>query len=60
MFIGIFCAYPIVPYIRTKLYKNFNESVLYAIEWLWLTVLGLFAMLFVAGGSYNPFLYFRF
>lgn len=60
MFIGILCAYPIVPYIRTKLYKNFNESVLYAIEWLWLTVLGLFAMLFVAGGSYNPFLYFRF
>ena len=25
-----------------------------------LTVLGLLSLLFVAGGSYNPFLYFRF
>jgi hypothetical protein len=29
-------------------------------EWAWMTFLGLAAMVFLAGGSYNPFIYFRF
>ena len=60
MIIGILCAYPIVPFVRNKIYKHCNANLIYSIEWLILSLLGLLSMLFVAGGSYNPFLYFRF
>lgn len=60
LFFGVLCAYPVVPFVREKLYRYFNSNFIYLIEWLWLSVLGLFSMLLVAGGSYNPFLYFRF
>lgn len=62
MAIGIVFAYPVVPALR-KLFANRDGSdraVIDVLGWLSLTVAALFAMLLVAGGSYNPFIYFRF
>ena len=64
---GILLSVPVVPWIRRRLAHQtaksgggFMSVCLYAGEWIVLTFLGLTAMLFIAGGAYNPFLYFRF
>lgn len=62
---GIFLAYPIVPGLRAKLGGVVEKMpasgvVVCLLEWVVLTFLGLLSLLFLAGGSYNPFLYFRF
>lgn len=67
MMAGIVLSVPVVPWIR-RFYTAGEEGAspgglalaLYIGEWVVLTGLGLAAMLFIAGGSYNPFLYFRF
>lgn len=65
MIAGIICAYPIVPWLREKMAAVVSRHAMAGVlvctgEWLLLTLWGLLAMLLLAGGSYNPFLYFRF
>ncbi len=64
---GSFFSFPIVPWVRQQLATRIEpmHSVAPALlvhisEWIVLTLLGIVSMLFIAGGSYNPFLYFRF
>ncbi|MBR4251600.1 MAG: MBOAT family protein [Kiritimatiellae bacterium] len=60
--IGTACAAPLAPALRNALRRLLARApaAAEAAEWLWCTLLGLSAMLFLAGGSYNPFIYFRF
>ncbi len=60
--IGVLCAAPLAPALRNILRRLLarTPATAEAAEWLWCTLLGLAAMLFLAGGSYNPFIYFRF
>ena len=60
--IGVLCAAPLAPALRNVLRRLLarTPAAAEAAEWLWCTLLGLAAMLFLAGGSYNPFIYFRF
>ena len=60
--IGVACSVPLAPTLRNILRRLLSRapSAAEAAEWLWCTLLGLAAMLFLAGGSYNPFIYFRF
>lgn len=67
MTVGIVLSFPIVPWLRETVTKrnaelgvNGMSVFIYVCEWVVLTFLGITAMLFIAGGSYNPFLYFRF
>ena len=66
---GVALAYPVVPWLRAALGRRLAQAprsgtalrlTVYAGECALLTALGLLSLLFVAGGSYNPFLYFRF
>lgn len=66
--VGVALAYPVVPWLRATLGRRLAAARRGAVlrlgvvagECMLLTVLGLLSLLFVAGGSYNPFLYFRF
>ena len=60
--IGVACSVPLAPALRNILRRLLARapSAAEAAEWVWCTLLGLAAMLFLAGGSYNPFIYFRF
>ena len=62
---GIILSFPVVPAVRKAVaarcgHDGVCAGAVYAFEWIVLTFLGLVSMLFIAGGSYNPFLYFRF
>ncbi|MBR4190623.1 MAG: MBOAT family protein [Kiritimatiellae bacterium] len=60
--VGAACSLPLGPALRNLLRRCLARvpAVAEAAEWAWCTLLGLAAMLFLAGGSYNPFIYFRF
>ena len=60
--IGTACAVPLAPALRNILRRLLARAPATeeTAEWIWCTLLGLTAMLFLAGGSYNPFIYFRF
>lgn len=68
MVAGCLFSLPVVPWLREQIKQRFMEPpctsvfpvLLYIGEWVMLSVLGIVSMLFIAGGSYNPFLYFRF
>ncbi len=64
---GCVLSFPVVPRLRAALRAAAGRARteapaawLHACEWMALTVLGMVSLLFIAGGSYNPFLYFRF
>ena len=64
---GCVFSLPVVPWLRGRMWAWFSERrtsivpvLVYVGEWMVLSVLGVVSMLFIAGGSYNPFLYFRF
>lgn len=64
---GCVLSLPVVPWLREQIRAWFSQRrasvvpvLVYAGEWMVLSVLGVVSMLFIAGGSYNPFLYFRF
>jgi len=60
--IGVVLAYPVVPWLRERLRARLGEeSALLALaEWVGASAAGAAAMLCLAGGAYNPFIYFRF
>ena len=64
LMIGTAFSFPIVPWLRARIagsgIASSHGRAIWIIESLALTLLGLASLLFVAGGSYNPFLYFRF
>ena len=62
MALGLLFAYPVVPRIRAALARRFgaDSALEELISWLAVTVGAALALLFLAGGSYNPFIYFRF
>jgi alginate O-acetyltransferase complex protein AlgI len=64
---GVCLSVPVVPWLRKAMRRRMAASpggglrlAVHAGECALLTALGLLSLLFVAGGSYNPFLYFRF
>ena len=62
MLAGILVAYPVVPWARRHI-RRWCATAPWLPElgeWLVLTLLGLLALVMVAGGAYNPFIYFRF
>lgn len=60
--LGAVFSYPVVPALRERLARRAGgvHPAFNALAWLGLTLSALFALLLVAGGSYNPFIYFRF
>jgi alginate O-acetyltransferase complex protein AlgI len=62
MLAGLLVAYPIAPWARRMVHRRCaNSSWLPELgEWLLLTLVGLAALVMLAGGAYNPFIYFRF
>jgi len=59
---GMLLAYPVVPWAR-RLVRAGCARCLWLPElgeWLLLTLIGLASLVMVAGGAYNPFIYFRF
>lgn len=60
--LGIVFAYPVVPGLRACLTKRAGgvSPLVNTLAWFVITLSALFAILLVAGGSYNPFIYFRF
>ena len=60
--IGAVLAYPVAPWLRERLRARLGgESALLALaEWLVASAAGAAAVLCLAGGAYNPFIYFRF
>lgn len=59
--IGLLLSLPVAPALRKLIRRTFANPVWSeCLEWLVLTFLGLAALLFLAGGAYNPFIYFRF
>ena len=62
MLAGILVAYPVVPWARQHIRRRCASAPWLPElgEWLVLTLLGLLALVMVAGGAYNPFIYFRF
>lgn len=62
MAVGIIFAYPVVPFFRRLLTRDdgsLHPLCNFAV-WFIITLLAALAILFIAGGSYNPFIYFRF
>lgn len=61
-FFGILFSLPVLPKARDLLLRKYGEMPLFAVIGYWsaLTALGLAAILLILGGSYNPFIYFRF
>ena len=60
--LGVLFAYPIVPALRSFVTRK-DGSVAPAVNaaaWVLISVSAVFAVLLIAGGSYNPFIYFRF
>ena len=57
---GILVAGPLAARLRAAAGRVAPEWGVRAAEWGWLTLLGAVSVLWLAGGSYNPFLYFRF
>ena len=57
---GVLLAFPVVPAARGWLRSHVPAEWASAAEWAVLTLLGLAALLMVAGGAYNPFIYYRF
>lgn len=67
LILGCLFSFPVVPVLRQNIAaslatrrSNALGIFVYMGECVVLTLLGLISMLFIAGGSYNPFLYFRF
>lgn len=60
--LGIVFAYPVIPAIRARISRSDGSVSLFAntLVWIAVTISALFAILLIAGGSYNPFIYFRF
>ena len=62
--IGAACSLPLGPALRGLVGRIAARARMPAAaefaEWAWMTLLGVAAMVFLAGGSYNPFIYFRF
>jgi hypothetical protein len=59
---GALLAYPVVPWAR-RLVRTRCARCLWLpelAEWLLLTLIGLASLVMIAGGAYNPFIYFRF
>lgn len=57
--LGIVFSLPVVPALRGFIERKMPLAG-NAVSWVVITVAALFAILLVAGGSYNPFIYFRF
>lgn len=62
MALGGLFSLPAAPFLRRAVRRACGGCGALAelAEWLALTFLGLAALLFIAGGAYNPFIYFRF
>lgn len=62
MLAGGLIAYPVVPWARRHLHRLCGRQTWLPdlAEWLLLTLFGLASMVMMAGGAYNPFIYFRF
>lgn len=62
MVLGILFAYPVVPMLKLKLMRSDGtlHPLCNVIVWLAISLSAALAILFIAGGSYNPFIYFRF
>ncbi len=62
MLAGLPLAYPVAPWARRLVHHCCARLpwLPELAEWLWLTLVGLASLLMVAGGAYNPFIYFRF
>ena len=59
--LGVVFAIPVLPALRARLARLVpNPVALWSIESAVAAVLGLLSLVFLAGGTYNPFLYFRF
>ncbi len=60
--VGIVFAFPAVPAARAWLDRRLGADHPFqeAVGWAAVTCTALLALLFMAGGSYNPFIYFRF
>lgn len=60
--LGVIFSYPLVPVLRARMTRKDGtiSAVTNTLSWLAVTISALFAMLLIAGGSYNPFIYFRF
>ena len=62
--IGTLFSFPLAPWLLHHLRRTSARLRAPALgelaEWLWITLLGMTALLVLAGGSYNPFIYFRF
>ena len=57
---GAILSLPVVPALRRLARRALPEPAAWAAESLWATLLGLAAALFVAGGTHQAFLYFKF
>ena len=57
---GAVLSLPVVPALRRLARRALPEPAAWAAESLWATLLGLAAALFVAGGTHQAFLYFKF
>ncbi len=60
LIIGFIFVYPVVPFARCILNKYLSETLILGVGNITLIIMGFVAFLFLTGGSYNPFLYFRF
>lgn len=60
--VGIFFAFPVLPAVKAFFGRRGESVRAFAdgVAWLAVSVCALFAILLIAGGSYNPFIYFRF
>ena len=57
---GAVLSFPVVPALRRLARRALPEPAVWAAESAWATLLGLAAALFVAGGTHQAFLYFKF
>lgn len=62
LLLGIIFAYPVIPAIHSLFTRKDGQlnPAANAVAWLLISAAALFAVLLIAGGSYNPFIYFRF
>ena len=58
--IGVIGAFPVARLLEERLRRWLPETAVTALAWVWCTLAGAVAILEVAAGAYNPFLYFRF
>ncbi len=57
---GVLFAFPVAPALRRRLGGVLSAPALYAAECSVLALLGVLSVVLLAGGTYNPFIYFRF